>query len=148
MRHPSSALGIVITLSFAAVVIRPADVEAAGCYNTPSNFCQCIGCGCGGGYHAPLVMGPVTCDRFFARNQVRLPYAPCATCSSGGCNGGSDSPTTMEGFVSSGAAKHGTPRMDRSTAKQNIEHLPVMPKPTVAPIAPTPPNIAEPTTPP
>jgi hypothetical protein len=74
-------------------------VRAAGCYNVPSNFCQCIGCGSGGGYHAPLVLGPVQCDGFFACNQRRLPCAPCATCSCWDCNSVLERPTTMEGFV-------------------------------------------------
>src|SRR3954471_8683389 len=90
---------VVLIFGSAIFVLTTGLVRAAGCYNVPSNFCQCIGCGSGGGYHAPLVLGPVQCDGFFSCNQRRLPCAPCATCSCWECNGVSERPSTMEGFV-------------------------------------------------
>jgi hypothetical protein len=49
---------------------------AVGYWNMPGSFCQCIGCGFGGGYHAPLVLGPVSCDGWLGINERRLPYPP------------------------------------------------------------------------
>jgi hypothetical protein len=49
---------------------------AAGYWNVPSSFCQCMGYGLGAGYHAPLVLGPVSYDGWLATNLHRLPYAP------------------------------------------------------------------------
>jgi hypothetical protein len=108
MRLEFSIPCIALVLSLGTVAVESASVRAAGCYNMPGNFCQCIGCGCGGGYHAPLVLGPIRCDGFFTRNQVRLPCAPCATCSCWDCNCVSVRPTTMEGFVSTEAAHPAT----------------------------------------
>jgi hypothetical protein len=65
---------------------------ASGYWNVPSSFCQCMGFGWGAGYHAPFVLGPITCDRWCAHNEVRLPYAPVSSyscyghCSDRCCN--------------------------------------------------------------
>lgn len=48
----------------------------AGYWNVPSNFCQCAGYGCGAGYHAPLVLGPVSWRGWLSKNEIRLPYSP------------------------------------------------------------------------
>jgi hypothetical protein len=63
---------------------------AIGYWNVPGNVCQCWGYGLGAGYHAPLVLGPVSIKGCLAHNEVRLPYSPappyCWTgCSGGGC---------------------------------------------------------------
>jgi hypothetical protein len=56
------------------LVATPA--TAIGYWNVPGNVCQCWGYGNGAGYHAPLVLGPVSLKGCLAHNEVRLPYAP------------------------------------------------------------------------
>jgi hypothetical protein len=73
---------------------RPA--EAAGYWNVPSNFWQCAGCCCGGGYHAPLVLGPMSCRGWCAKNHYRLPHAPAPCYGGGYCGGGFEQPTIMD----------------------------------------------------
>jgi hypothetical protein len=70
--------------------------EAAGYWNVPSNFCQCVGCGCGGGYHAPLVLGPMSCSGWCAKNHYRLPHAPAPCHGCGHWGGGFEQPTIMD----------------------------------------------------
>jgi hypothetical protein len=63
-------------LSIFAGLFLTAPIYAAGYWNVPSTFCQCIGYGCGAGYHAPLVLGPVSHAGWLDHNEIRLPYAP------------------------------------------------------------------------
>ena len=51
-------------------------VGATGYWNLPGTFCQWSGYGFGGGYHAPLMLGPITYECLSTPNDVRLPYAP------------------------------------------------------------------------
>jgi hypothetical protein len=69
---------------------------AAGYWNVPSSFPQWAGFGCGGGYHAPLVLGPMSCRGWFVHNHYRLPHAPAPCCGCGHCGGGFEQPTIME----------------------------------------------------
>jgi hypothetical protein len=59
----------------------------------PGTFCQWNGCGFSGGYHAPLVLGPLTNECFDGPNEIRLSQAPnpygCATCYGEGIGCGS-----------------------------------------------------------
>jgi hypothetical protein len=41
---------------------------------------QRTGHGFGGGYHAPLMLGPVKFDGWHLANNVRLPYSPAPCC--------------------------------------------------------------------
>jgi hypothetical protein len=78
--------GIVFT---AVLVASAASTPAfgTGYWNLPSNFCQCLGCGFGAGYHTPLILGPATWDGVCAHNEVRLPCAPTPPYGSyGHCN--------------------------------------------------------------
>src|SRR5436190_10778379 len=62
-----------------AVVLEAGDTEparAAGYWNVPGTVAQCIGHGYGGGYHAPLILGPIRCDCCGLGTPVRLPCAP------------------------------------------------------------------------
>jgi hypothetical protein len=70
--------------------------EATGYWNLPSSFWQCAGCGCGGGYHAPLVLGPVSCDGWYSRHHYRLPYSPASSYGGAQCCGGFEQPTVLE----------------------------------------------------
>jgi hypothetical protein len=63
-------------------IVTPAG--AAGYWNLPGTFCQCMGVGWGAGYHAPLVLGPIDYHHWCDHNEVRLPYSPA---SMGGCYG-------------------------------------------------------------
>jgi len=75
--------------------------SATGYWNMPGTFCQWSGHGFGGGYHAPLVLGPPTCECWSGPNEVRLPYAPNPyACSpdygnGGECGCGGSEPTMM-----------------------------------------------------
>jgi hypothetical protein len=53
---------------------------ANGYWNIPSTFCQCVGYGWGAGYHAPLVLGPITCRECLDHKEIRLPYSPAPSC--------------------------------------------------------------------
>lgn len=79
MRSVRCLLGLaVIAMSVAHALPRFA--WAAGYWNVPGTFCQCMGFGCGAGYHAPLVLGPVSWEGWCAHNEIRLPHAPSPSC--------------------------------------------------------------------
>jgi hypothetical protein len=59
-----------------AVFSAAAPASATGYWNLPSTFCQCMGVGWGAGYHAPFVLGPITCDGWCDHKEVRVPYSP------------------------------------------------------------------------
>jgi hypothetical protein len=61
------------------------EARAAGYWNMPGTHAQRTGHGYGGGYHAPLMLGPVRCDGWGLGNQVRLPYSPTPYYGCGGC---------------------------------------------------------------
>ena len=50
--------------------------SAIGYWNVPGNVAQWWGYGWGAGYHACLVLGPVSHKGAFAHRHVRLPHAP------------------------------------------------------------------------
>lgn len=77
------ACALATLIVFAGVKIA----SAAGYWNVPSNICQWCGHGFGGGYHAPLMLGPPTCDCFVRPNEVRLPCAPNPYACAPYCNG-------------------------------------------------------------
>jgi hypothetical protein len=90
-------LTILGAILFATTAATPA--AGTGYYNVPSSFWQCVGCGRGGGYHAPLVLGPVSCRGWCAANQQRLPFSPSPPYGSAGCGGyGGDfaAPTVLD----------------------------------------------------
>jgi hypothetical protein len=87
---------VVVTSAICLLQVGSQPVEAAGYWNVPSNFCQCAGCGFGGGYHAPLVLGPMSCHGWCAKNHYRLPHAPAPCYGCGHCGGGFEQPTIMD----------------------------------------------------
>jgi hypothetical protein len=108
-----------LVFAFAAFLILAESITAgaAGYWNVPSTFCQCCGCGFGGGYHAPLILGPPTYECFAGPNEVRVPHAPnpyaCAPYCNGGCNAAAPAamtrvahPSTMPNHVTPAAATH------------------------------------------
>jgi hypothetical protein len=113
---------IVISLATLAVLAGSQIADAAGYWNVPSTFCQWCGCGFGGGYHAPLILGPPTCDCFAGPNEVRVPYAPnpyaCAPYCNGGCH--ASAPAVM----THGARPPAMPRHVTPTAAAPQEELP------------------------
>jgi hypothetical protein len=109
----TSALTIIIVLGSAAVA------SATGYWNMPGTFCQWSGHGYGGGYHAPLVLGPVTYECLSTPNDVRLPCAPnpyaCAPYygNGGGCGCGGSQPTMMSPSVQPVPARQVMPETTR-----------------------------------
>ncbi|MEX2308514.1 MAG: hypothetical protein WD738_13015 [Pirellulales bacterium] len=90
----------VALVSAASVWLQGKPARAAGYWNVPSTFCQCVGCGWGAGYHAPLVLGPISCQGWCDPKEVRLPYSPAPSygCyANGGCCFGQ--PTHLESAV-------------------------------------------------
>lgn len=85
----------VLIVAVAALAISQSAL-ATGWWNLPCTCWQWNGCGYGGGYHAPLVLGPLTHECFQRPNQYRVDQAPnpyaCAPYNgeSCGCNGGAE----------------------------------------------------------
>jgi hypothetical protein len=101
----------MVFAALAAMVILEAvytsRLQAAGYWNVPGTIAQRQGHGFGGGYHAPLILGPVTFDGWLLPNHVRLPYAPAPSCCyAHGCDCGQmiETPTAMEGVVTTSHA--------------------------------------------
>lgn len=94
--------GFVCTVAVFGTLVGVHSVQAAGYWNVPSTFCQWLGSGFGGGYHAPLMLGPPQCDCFRPANQVRLPYAPnpyaCQPPCDAGCGAYRGGPPMMPGY--------------------------------------------------
>lgn len=92
----------ICALPLIAALFASPSAFATGYWNLPSNFCQCAGYGCGAGYHAPLVLGPISCRGWFATNEIRLPVPPrppyigyqCPHCTQG--TSGFGTPTLLE----------------------------------------------------
>jgi hypothetical protein len=87
-----STLAVAVWL----VSLCPLSAAAAGYWNVPSSLPQWAGCGCGGGYHAPFVLGPMSWDGWLAHNHYRLPYSPAPCYGCGHCGRGFEQPTIME----------------------------------------------------
>jgi hypothetical protein len=85
---------VAVVLWLPSICASPA--VAAGYWNVPSSFPQWAGFGCGGGYHAPLVLGPMSCRGWLAHNHFRLPYPPAPCYGYGHCGGGFEQPSIME----------------------------------------------------
>ena len=96
---------MAIRRPFAVLVIAVATLAisqsawATGWWNLPGTFCQWNGCGFGGGYHAPFVLGPLTHECFEGPNEVRMSQAPnpyaCAPYGNCGCNGAAPAMSVM-----------------------------------------------------
>ena len=69
-----SCLAVVSAVVFGLVCVEQS--WAAGYWNVPGTFAQRAGHGYGGGYHAPLILGPVRCDGWGLGTPVRMPCAP------------------------------------------------------------------------
>jgi len=94
----------VCRIAFTAFVVfaGASSASAMGYWNLPGNFCQWLGCGYSGGYHACYALGPINGGCCNAWNETRLPYAPnpyaCAPNYGAGCGGygrGVQSPTMI-----------------------------------------------------
>ena len=84
-----------------AAVIAPTTL-AVGYWNMPGTLAQWKGHGYGGGYHAPLILGPVRFDAWHGPNQVRWPHAPVSSCwcnNSCECGRLMEAPSAMGGVV-------------------------------------------------
>lgn len=76
---------MLVAVVFVSIAVRAA--SATGYWNVPSTICQCFGYGCGAGYHAPLVLGPISYKGCLAINERRLPHAPSPPCVGHNCQG-------------------------------------------------------------
>ena len=102
MARRYSRFGFVQALSIFVTLTAASMAGATGYWNVPSNSCQWLGYGYGGGYHAKFILGPITYECLYPPNEVRLPYAPnpyaCQPCYDG-CGSGygaGTGPTMME----------------------------------------------------
>src|SRR3954468_8876134 len=59
-----------------AAIANSRTAQATGYWNMPGTSCQWNGCGFGGGYHAPLVLGPLTHECWGGPNEIRQSSAP------------------------------------------------------------------------
>jgi hypothetical protein len=67
---------IVVVVAFVLALGAAEAARAVGYWNVPGSTWQWWGYGCGAGYHAKLVLGPISVHDALAHNEVRLPYAP------------------------------------------------------------------------
>jgi hypothetical protein len=70
----------VCCVTTAALIVSGKEVWAVGYWNLPGTVYQCLGYGVGPGYHAPMVLGPVSCEGWLAHDVHRLPNAPTPYC--------------------------------------------------------------------
>ena len=70
------------------IALLPATACAIGYFNLPGNWLQWHGYGNGPGYHAPMMLGPVSHRGLFYHGVDRLPYAPCPPHVGCGCGYG------------------------------------------------------------
>ena len=99
-RNLMVCLAAVFAVLLAATCAEQA--RAAGYWNMPGTCAQRAGHGYGGGYHAPLMLGPVRCDGWGLGTPVRLPCAPspyygCGDC--GDCGRTVEATSSMESVV-------------------------------------------------
>lgn len=76
MARHGSLRGLVCALVLVAAFGSARLVQAVGLYNMPGDFCQWTGHCFSGGYHAPLVLGPVRFDHAVFPNVTRLSQSP------------------------------------------------------------------------
>lgn len=99
-RKLTTCLAVVFVILLAATFTE--QVRAAGYWNMPGTHAQRAGHGYGGGYHAPLILGPIQCDGWHLGMPVRLPCAPspyygCGSC--GDCGQMVEATSSMESVV-------------------------------------------------
>ncbi len=103
-RNLMACLVVAVALLLSATVAEQAG--AAGYWNMPGTHAQRSGHGFGGGYHAPLILGPVRCDGWGLGGPVRVPHSPlpyygCGSCDD--CGRIVEAPSSMENFVPTAA---------------------------------------------
>ena len=133
-RNLMVCLTAVLAISLAAICAEQA--RAAGYWNMPGTYAQRAGHGYGGGYHAPLLLGPVCCDGWHLGMPVRLPCAPspyygCGNC--GDCGQIVEATSSMEGVVPT-ATPAQTP-MPSAAAPVEMRTVEPTPVPTPEPAA-------------
>ena len=87
MRRPNLMDCLAVVFAVVLSAVGAEQVCAAGYWNMPGTFAQRTGHGYGGGYHAPLMLGPVRCDGWGLGTPVRLPCAPSPYCGCGSHGG-------------------------------------------------------------
>ncbi len=81
----------VLILAAVVVMAFASSAGAVGYWNMPTSVNQWWGYGCGPGYHAPMVLGPMSA-RGLVRPEMerRLPCPPRGGCCDAGCDGWPD----------------------------------------------------------
>jgi hypothetical protein len=127
-RHLIRLFGVVF-----AVILSAACTEqslAAGYWNMPGTHAQRTGHGYGGGYHAPMILGPLRCEGWHLGSPVRLPYAPAPYygCGTGReCGRTIDAPTSMKNIVPTTAPTQApVPAAAAPVEKQIVESTPTV----------------------
>lgn len=85
MRRRNLMLWLAVVFATILGAACTEQARAAGYWNMPGTHAQRAGHGYGGGYHAPLILGPVRCDGWYLGTPVRLPCAPSPFCGCGTC---------------------------------------------------------------
>jgi hypothetical protein len=102
MRRRSLISCLVVVSAAVFGVVCSQQTWAAGYWNVPGTFAQRAGHGYGGGYHAPLILGPIRCDGWGLGTPTRLPCAPSPYYGCGGygdCGRTVEATSSMEGVV-------------------------------------------------
>jgi hypothetical protein len=124
MRRRKLMAFLVVAFAVLVSATVTAQASAAGYWNMPGTHAQRAGHGYGGGYHAPLILGPVQCDGWEWGAPVRLPFAPvpyygCGSC--GDCGRMVEAPSSMESLVPVAPAAAATPAAVAPVEAQNVE---------------------------
>ena len=128
-RKLTTCLAVVFAALLAATCTK--QVWAAGFWNMPGTHAQRAGHGYGGGYHAPLILGPIQCDGWHLGTPVRLPCAPspyygCGDC--GNCGQIVEATSSMEGVVPTTApGPTPTPSAAAPVEMRTVESIPGAP---------------------
>src|SRR3954447_18568988 len=102
MRRRSLVACFIVSVAVLLTDAVTEQMRAAGYWNVPGTHAQRAGHGYGGGYHAPLMLGPIQHDGWGLGRPVRLPCAPTPYCgygSCGDCGWMAEAPSSMDGVV-------------------------------------------------
>lgn len=98
----------VVGTGLALALIAGETADAAGYWNLPGSLCQCLGCGYGPGYHAPMMLGPASHAGWCDHRVERLPYPPTPYRAWHDCQGASCGAATSPLFQPTALPNSGT----------------------------------------
>src|SRR3954451_15675032 len=102
MKQRSFAANLAFAATVIVVFYWGAVTQAVGYFNLPGTLLQYSGHGFGGGYHAPLILGPVQFAVWHLPNQRHVACAPAPICGCstyGDCGGPLEAPSSIDGVV-------------------------------------------------